>query len=365
MKILDRYILREYLITLLIITASFSVIFIVVDIFDRLPRLLRYNAEIRDIVMYFISRIPYLFVLTSPVAVLLSGLFLMNSLSKYNESIAIRAAGLSILRMVSPILWFGFFFSIFVMFFGEYVLPKSEAIRQVIYTEKIKNRKIEDIKMRSNIYYRGTGNNLYFIGFFDGYRNNLKTIDITTFDHENGNISRKITASKADWNGEEWVLENCYIRTFDHEGREVEALTEFHKETVVPELDATPLDFIKSARDPMSMNYFELRDYINRLKKVGENFRKELVDLHFKLSFPFANLIILLFCVPLASTSTRSKGRGLIFLLGLVICFMYLSAQRVSQSLGYNGVMSPLLSAWIANIVFAVVGIFFVVKAEV
>ncbi len=365
MRILDRYILREYLITLLVITASFSVIFIVVDIFDRLPRLLRYNAEIRDTIIYFASRIPYLFVLTSPVAVLLSGLFLMNSLSKYNESIAIRAAGLSILRMVSPILWFGLFFSLFVMVFGEFVLPRTEAIRQYVYTEKIKHRKIEDIKMRSNIYYRGTENNLYYIGYFDGYRNNLKTIDITTFDHQSGTISRKITAARASWDGKEWVLEECYIRRFDHEGKEIGALTEYFPSTIVEELDATPLDFIKSAKEPMSMNFFELRDYINRLKKVGESYRKELVDLHYKVSFPFANLIILLFCVPLASTSTRSKGRGLIFLLGLVICFMYLSAQRVSQSLGYNGVLSPAFSAWMPNIVFAIVGMFFVVKAEV
>lgn len=59
------------------------------------------------------------------------------------------------------------------------------------------------------------------------------------------------------------------------------------------------------------MNFYELREYINRLKKIGENYRKELVELNLKLSFPFANLIIMLFSIPLVSTSTRSRGGAL------------------------------------------------------
>jgi len=76
-------------------------------------------------------------------------------------------------------------------------------------------------------------------------------------------------------------------------------------------------------------------------------------------------LIILLFCVPLVSASSRSRGRGIIFAIGLLVCFLYLSALRICQSLGYNGVLSPMFAAWFPNIVFATIGIFFVIKAEV
>jgi lipopolysaccharide export system permease protein len=134
---------------------------------------------------------------------------------------------------------------------------------------------------------------------------------------------------------------------------------------VIPEVDVTPQDFIKSAKKPLSMNYFELRDYISRLKKIGEKVSRELVQLHLKISFPFANLIILLFCVPLVTASSRSRGRGLIFGLGLLVCFLYLSALRICQSLGYNEILSPLAAAWLPNLVFLIIGIFFVIKAEV
>ncbi len=362
MKILTKYILGEYLRIFVVIILSFSVLFIVVDAVDQMPRFMRDGASLGTIALYFVLRLPYLFTLTSPVAVLLAGLFFMNTLSKYNESIAIRAAGISILKMVSPLFWFGLVFSFMIMGFGEIVLPKSEAHRSYLKRVKIKKKKMEDKKWRSNIYYRGKNNNLYSIGFFDGYRNNLKTIDITNFDDKNGKVKKKITAVRAEWIDDQWVFEECFIRSFT-DGQLVD--TKYYKETILEDIDVTPIDFIKSAKKPMAMNFFELKEYIERLKKVGENYTRELVELHFKIAFPFANLIILLFCVPLASTSTRSKGRGLIFLFGLIICFLFLSLLRISQSLGFNGLMSAPLSAWITNIVFTIIGIFFVIKAEV
>lgn len=362
MRILDKYILRNYLKTFLIILLSFSILFLVVDISDRLPRLLSKDASLHDVMLYFLLRIPYLVLLSSPVMVLLSGLFVMNNLSKYGESIAIRAAGISILRMVTPLIWFGLIFSIFIMFMGDIILPKAEEYRQYIYTEKIKNMKVEDKKMRSHINYLGKDGNLYYIGFFDGYRNLLKTIDISTFDSETGELHKKVTSTNAEWKDGEWLFNNCDIRYFENN-----TLSEMkhYDVTSIKEIDVTPIDFIKSAKKPMSMNFFELKEYIERLKKIGEKYGKELVELNLKISFPFANLIILLFSVPLVSTSSRSRGRGLIFAIGLLVCFLYLSALRICQSLGYNEVLSPLLAAWLPNLVFGLVGIGFVVKAEV
>jgi len=235
MRILDKYILREYISILLIIVFAFSVLFLVVDVSDRLPRLLRKGAEMNDMVVYFLLRIPYLIILTTPVMVLLSGLFLMNNLSKYSESIAIRGAGISILRMVTPLIWFGIGFSILVLLLGEFVLPKAEEMRNRIYTEKIKKMKVEDKKMRSHIHYVGKDNNLYYIGFFDGYRNLLKIIDITTYDPGTGELKRKVTASDAVWENDNWSFQGCDIRYFE---KGMLVSMEHYDSTVIPEVDA-------------------------------------------------------------------------------------------------------------------------------
>ncbi len=361
MRILDKYIVKQYLINFFIIILSFSALFIIIDVFDRLPRLLRYTNNYIDMAQYFLLRIPYLFVLTSPIVVLLSGLFLMSSLSKYNESIAIRAAGISIFRMVRPLLILGFFMSLIIMSFGEFILPLAENRRNKIYTENIKQQEIEDIKMRSNIFY-SDDNFLFYLNFFDGYNNKIRVIDITEKDKVTGQIVRKIQANEAIWEEKQWSFRHCYERHFENQ-----ELTFFEYQSIkyIPEIKTTPNDFIKSAKSTMSMNFFELREYITRLKKIGEKHHIEQIDLYMKVTFPFANFIILLFCIPLATASVRSKGRGVIFLMGIVICFSYLVMLRICQSLGYNEIISPITATLFPHIIFLLIGLYYLIKSEI
>jgi lipopolysaccharide export system permease protein len=292
--------------------------------------------------------------------VLLSGLFLMNSLSKYNESIAIRAAGISILRMIVPLMLMGLFISGLVGIFGEYILPVAENKRTIILNVNIRGRQLEDQRIRSNIFYADE-RFIYYLNFFDGYQNKIRVIDMTELDEDN-RIVRKIQANEANWDGENWIFASVHDRTFDA-GVLVDYT--YHPETILSYVTVTPTDFVKSAKKPMEMNYMELKEYIERLKKIGEKYHREEVDLHSKISFPLANFIILMFCVPLATASVRSKGRGMIFLMAILICVSYLFILRIWQSLGYNDIISPLAAAWFPHILFAVVGVVLVIKSEV
>jgi lipopolysaccharide export system permease protein len=262
--------------------------------------------------------------------------------------------------MVVPLLILGLFISILITFFGEYILPKAENKREKIYNINIRKREVEDIKLRPNIYY-SDDKFMYYIGFFDGYTNKMRVVDITERD-ENNRIKRKIMANDAVWDFDHWVFHAVHERHF--ENGELTTYI-FEDEHILPDISVEPKDFVKSAKKPMEMNYFELKEYVQRLKKIDEKHTKEETDLHFKLSFPLANFIILLFCVPLASASIRSKGRGVIFLLGIVICVIYLMLLRICQSLGYNQIISPLVAAWLPHLFFLFVGAIVVYKSEI
>jgi lipopolysaccharide export system permease protein len=266
-------------------------------------------------------RMPYLTILIAPVTMLLTGLFLMNTLSKYNESTAIRAAGISIKRAMLPLFVLGFIMSIIVGLLGEYVLPRSEAKRAYVYNVLIKDEQPEDQKLKARINFQDKNGTFYYFGFFDGYKNTLRIIDMTKFDHKTGQVTERITAAGAEWRANNWILQDCEIRKFkDH----VPVSWNYYSSTVLPGMDVKPEDFIRITKKTMAMNFFELKDYIARLKKVGDDYNKELVDLHLKLAFPLTNLIVIFFFIPIATTSTRSKGRGWIFMLGLLVCFMYM-----------------------------------------
>jgi len=362
MRILDKYIIREYIRTFLILMSSLSVVFIVIDVIDNLPRLMRYGATFEQASLYYLLRMPYLMILTSPITMLLTGLFLMNSLAKYNESTAIRAAGISIKRSMFPLFIVGFIMSIIVAIIGEFVLPRAEAKREYVYHVLIKDEHPEDQMLKSRIHYQDDKGYFYYFGFFDGYKNTIRIVDIMKLDFNSGSVTERITALGADWKLNQWIFNNCEIRKFKNN---LPVEWKNFNSTVIPFMDVKPQDFIRITKKTISMNFFELKEYIDRLKKVGENYMKELVDLHIKISFPLTNLIVIFFFIPVATSNIRSKGRGLIFMLGLAVCFIFLTLMRISQSLGYNEILSPVIAAWAPNLLFSFLGYMFLRKAEV
>ncbi|MEA3475752.1 MAG: LptF/LptG family permease [Candidatus Cloacimonadota bacterium] len=365
MKILDKYILKSFARLYLIVFSSFLVVFIIIEFFEKFDNFLGKNAQTFDIVLYFICRIPYIIVLTSPVAIILAGLFLMQYLNKHNETVAIRSAGISIIRMSIPIFVFGFLISIIIMIFGDTLLPYAEENRDYIKNVKIYKRPKEDIRMRSNIQYKDDEGRLYYIGFLDGYRSKIKHIDISEF-NDNNEIVSKITSEYALWkdnpNDSErnLVFHNGYIRKFT-KGKLTDCNHFISK--IIPYIKIQPYDLVKSSKDPMEMNFFDLREYITRLQRIGEKHQKELVELNIKIAFPFVNLIILFFCIPISTISTRGKSRGIGFVIGIAVCFLYLYSVRLGQSLGYNEIISPLLAAWLANILFGTIGVVGILRA--
>jgi lipopolysaccharide export system permease protein len=296
------------------------------------------------------------------VTVLITGLFMMNTLSKYNESVAIRAAGVSIKRAMLPLFLIGFLLSVLMLLFGEYVLPWAETTRNHIYNVQIKGEPEQDNLLKSRVHYQGKKNDFYYFGFFDGYQNSLRVIDLTRIDPKDKEISEHITATAANWKDGKWLIQDCEIRRFD---KGFQTFYQYYPTTDLPLLDVTPQDFIRLPKNTLSRNFFQLKDYINRLHKLGEKANKEIVDLHIKLAFPLTNLIVIFFFIPIATSNVRSRGRGLIFLLGLLVCFIYLITFRVIQSLGYNGVIPPVWAAWLPNTAFTLIGLFFLRKAEI
>lgn len=362
MRTLDKYLIKEFLKTFVVMFFASSVLFIVIDIIDQLSKMLKYGATLNQAAYYYVLRLPYLLTLTSPVIMLLTGLFLMNNLAKYNESIAVRAAGVSIKRMLLPLIIIGLFVSIAIGWFGDFVLPKAEERREILYQVEIKKGEMRDKMLRTKVFFQEGTDTHNFIAFFNGHTEEMKIIDKTVVSADFSSIEYRSEASSATWDKDEWQYKQIYQRTFDKGAISSYKYDQEFKGKVVT---ATPLEFIRSGKPTLSMNYRELSAYIDRLKKLNDNYSKELVDLYMKISFPLANLIILFFSFPIVTSSARSKNRGYVFMLGLMVCFIFLITLEISRSLGYSEVLSPLVAAWAPNVIFFLIGLYFLYKAEV
>jgi len=122
-----------------------------------------------------------------------------------------------------------------------------------------------------------------------------------------------------------------------------------------------PEDIVKTDLNPETMRYQELAYFIRRLNESGNDARKWEVNRHFKLAFPFTNLIVILFGVPLAAMKQR---KGITFGAGmsLLVIFIYYGFTKFGQVLGYKGILSPLWSVWLGNIVFFIAGAYLLYK---
>ncbi|MDI6766532.1 MAG: LptF/LptG family permease, partial [Bacteroidota bacterium] len=108
---------------------------------------------------------------------------------------------------------------------------------------------------------------------------------------------------------------------------------------------------------PEEMNYTDLQQFIKNQQRAGHEASRWLVDFYGKIAFPFASVIVILFGIPFSSIKRRG-GLGVEFGIAIGISFLYMIFQQISQAFGYNGDLNPLLTAWLANIVFFITGLF-------
>ncbi|MCK4665101.1 LptF/LptG family permease, partial [Candidatus Dependentiae bacterium] len=124
-----------------------------------------------------------------------------------------------------------------------------------------------------------------------------------------------------------------------------------------------PEDLARVKIEAENLNFFQLRKKIQELQKSGENVTKLLVELNLKISYPFTNVIIALIAIPFGANVTK-RGLAKGFGIGLIIVIIFLTLVKFGITLGSGGALPPVLSAWIANIIFAVIGVYLFQKAK-
>jgi lipopolysaccharide export system permease protein len=383
MRLLDQYISRKFLFNLIFALTAFASIFITVDLVEALSDYIDKQVPAVVIASYYFYFLPYIIVLTMPVAMLLASTFSVGQLSKHNELTAMKAAGQSLYRILFPILVIAFLTSGLMILFAEKVVPVANQ-RKI----EIKNRYIERVPQNlptrlSNLYFQEsvnpqaarrdgkTANALgsqvrrVFIGYYDDATKTAQKISIQNY---NGVfIIERIDALQMRWKepqnggqGGVWEILRGYRRRF--EGDREAVATRFDT-LAMPELSFTPQVLTKVQKEPEEMSYGELQKFIDEVARNGGNPERWLVDLYLKISFPLANFIIVLFGAPLAASKVRSGG-AVGVAMSLIICFLYFGTVKTSQSMGQNGTLDPLLAAWLGNLIFLVAGAVILAKAR-
>ncbi len=358
MRILDRYLLREFAGYLLLGLAGFVVIFVVVDLFEKIDVFLDHRAPLPLVVQFYLYLAPDVVVKVLPVALLLATFLALGQLNKFGELTAMRSAGLSLWRILVPVFGVAVLCSLLSLFLGEYVVPGANRTRDEIWEEKIQSIHRPSVTERADVTYLGEGGRIWYMRLYLVAEKRMHEVSLQEF--KAGRLVRRIDAAEATWDGSRWQFVSGYMRTFDAQGKEK---AEFFPRMAVAGLAEHPDDFSKEMRRPDEMNFFELSAYLEKLRASGGRVANYLVDLHLKLAFPLICLIVVMIGGSLA-TRLRMQSAAMGFGLSVTISFLYYGFMQAGKALGHNGALSPYVAAWMGDTIFGLVGVVMMVQAQ-
>jgi lipopolysaccharide export system permease protein len=360
MKIFDRYIIKKFLLGTLFGLVAFVSLFVVIDVMENLGDFLDHNVQNAVIVSYYIAFMPEIIKLMMPIAVLLSCLFTTGKLAGQNELTAMKSAGVSMYRYMAPLMAVALIVSIASVYFNGWIVPYANQHKFSIERKYL--QRMYESSARINVYLQDGPKRIVYMGYYDGASNLGSRVSVQDFsDTSLISLAGRADAQQISWDSTKsrWTLRFGTKRTFIGSTQVVKNFSELPFDG----LHFTPFDLQKKTERPDEMNYFELRYFIDQQQRSGNDVSRWMVDFYSKVSFPFASVIVVLFGVPF-SFGKRRSGLAIQFGISLAICFVYLAFMKTSQVFGYNGDLNPLLTAWLANIVFAIAGIVNIFRVE-
>jgi lipopolysaccharide export system permease protein len=292
------------------------------------------------------------------MATLLATILTLGIMSRNSEITVMKSSGISVFKISIPILLLSFLISLFSIASGEYLLPYSNKIYKKIDRYRPGRDNINRLFKRDKIWYFGR-NNIYNIDLLDPKKEMLYGITILQRD-DNYAILRRIDAETATWKKDRWVFQEGTIRSFGKKFTDSINVTSFEEQEI--ELEEKFSDLTVIVKSSEEMNFAELGRHIEKLKRMGLDYKKYMVDLMARIAFPLVNFILPLIGIPFSLKTGRSAGMASGVGISIVIGFSYWVAMAFCVSLGHTGVLPPFIAAFGSNIIFSIAGFISIMK---
>jgi LPS export ABC transporter permease LptG/LPS export ABC transporter permease LptF len=359
--LLDDYVLGDFFRYLGMILATFLVLTIVFTLFELLGDILRNQIPAIVVAAYLLNVTPYLLYSVAPLVVLLAVLVTFGIMQRANEVTVIKATGISVYRIVTPVLIAVGVLAAGLFLADEFYLPRTNQRQEALHNQ-IKGKPPQTYLQPDRKWIFGQNHDIYYYQFFDPDRNQFANVTVFQLDSGLFDIHRRIHAERATWADtlNRWVYEQGWERTLN-----VAAIAEYHPfdVTTFPELSETPSYFKKEVKQYTEMNFEELHRYIRDLEQSGFDVVRLRVQLHQKLSYPLVTLVMALLAIPF-SLSTAKKGAvtGVAVAVGVAVTYTVVS--RLFEAVGNSNLLPPALAAWSPDLIFTLVGGYLMLKVQ-
>lgn len=355
MKIYTRLVFTNFLGLLLLCISSAVIIFVAVDFVGNSKVWLARPAK--DLYIYYLNFLPHILYLIFPFALLLAAVFSVGNMARHLELVALRSAGVSIWRILAPILLFGVLASAGMFWFEDSVLPDANHRRFQINEPKTQDDLGGDPLEKFNYIYTASDGKILFFDYYSGHRKTGQGVAVIVHPKRAG-ITMRLDAKSMAWDSLGWVLREGVRREF----KPASLVATPFQELRFPEFTDRPEDLLDDRVHHDEMSLKEIDKRIAILKRSGESARVLETQRHFRFSSSIVNLFMVLIGAAM-SVHTIKTGLARNFGIALLITFLYYVALRFGLVLGENGTLDPKLGAWFGNLLFAPLGLLLMWRA--
>jgi len=348
MTILSRYIFSEFMKSFFTALSGILIVYSCIQFLWKADWLIENKATFFQVTAFYLYTLPSMITEALPIASLIAALVSVSNLSRNNEIIAMRAGGVSLISIISPVLAGGLLISAFGFVNNEFIMPVYTARANYIKNVEIEKKKQRVVFQHSKLWLRGPENSIANIELIAPDRHDtMLGVNIYKLNPDYS-VRERIKAESLLWENGAWRFQNS--RKFTVVGDRVISDTADGEAFNIVE---SPEDLGAIVKSSAEMNFTELWDYVKRLKNSGYQAIRYEVDLQGKLAFPLSSLLMVMIAAPLSIHRVRSGGTAKSFAIAILIAFFYWTLMSAGTALGRSGAIPPVQAAWFANFSFA------------
>jgi lipopolysaccharide export system permease protein len=353
MKVLDRYIYRQFFQVFTLAVSCFTSLYLLIEFFDRASDFIKKDAAVSQYLFYFLGKTPAILVQVAPLSVLLATFVILGRLSRSNELTAIFSGGISLRRIVVVFLLATSLISSALLLLENSLVPLGGKTANHVWVVELGENRQTTIS-QNRIWIREQGRFIQ-VGMADPESRTLQQIKLFKVDQQQMPTER-IDAASARFDTEgNWQANDITIHSFKPGSSE----TEYRKVASMPlELNKSPEDFVQ-IRDNLSQekSLLELAALISKLKSEGFNTLRFECDFHQRLAVPFTCMVMAIFGIPFALRRGRDSSFALGISLSVAVGVIFHVANSALMAFGYAEVLPPLVAAWAGNLLFSLLGL--------
>lgn len=355
LSILDRYILKRYLGTFIMLLLLFIPIGITVNLAEKIGKILENEVPFIEVAKYYLNFTIYFANLLFPLFLFLSVIWFTSKLANNTEIIAILSSGVSFSRFLRPYIVGATLVCLSALILGMYLAPKASKSFNEFKYDYLSNKKDRNQK---SVYSQLNENDFIYVSYFNTRNNTGNDFSLEHFDGID--MKYKINAARIVYNPDStytlYNYEKRIIGEFDdiiEKQYRVDTVLNFTIEELMP------VDYIAE-----TLNFTELNDFIQREQLRGSShINRYKVVQYRRWSLPVSAYILTIIAVSVSSIKRRG-GMGVNLLIGICIGMIFIFFDRIFGTLVEKSSFSPLIATWFPNVVFGILAIYLLRNAK-